>query len=113
MKEQSAYKALMAHDPVWTPERSLWCAVVGQSVIDAASTDSAIREEVVDWLNSEDFPSVCDMAGLRPAQVKAVIVSILTDKDAKRAFRKAMQFKIILRNYVASHYGSVDNKREA
>ena len=111
--EQSVYAPLMTHDPVWTPERSLWCAVVGQTVIDAASTDAEIRQEVVDWLESEDFPLVCGMAGLWPHQIRGVIVGILENPDKKAAFRNAMSFKIVLRNFVESHYGDVDKSKEA
>lgn len=111
-KEESAYKALMTHDTVWTPERSLWCAVVGQTVIDAASTDREIRQEVVDWLESEDFPTVCGMAGLQPHQIRKVIVGILKNPNTKQAFRSAMSFKIILRNFVESHYGDVDKSKD-
>lgn len=112
-KEESAYKALMVHDTIWTPERSLWCSVVGQAVIDAASTDHQIRTEVREWLESEDFPVVCGMAGMRPEHIKGILVPILADKDTKRAFRKAMTFKIILRNWIDSHYGEIDRKKPA
>lgn len=53
------------------------------------------------------------MAGMHPEHIRNVLVPILSDKDTKRAFRKAMTFKIILRNWIDSHYGEVDKKRPA
>lgn len=100
-------------DPVWQPERSLWCSVIGQTIIDAASTDKEIRTEVREWLESEDFPVVCGMAGMRQDQVRKVLVEILSEPDCKKAFRKAMTFKIILRNWIDSHYGEIDRKKPA
>lgn len=113
MPEQSAYKGLAHIDIIWTPERSLWCSVVGQAIIDAASTDRAIRSEVVQWIESEDFPDVCHMAGLVPEKVRVQLVGILEERNSKAAFRKAMNFKIILRNWIDSHYGEADRRRPA
>lgn len=98
-------------DSVWQPERSLWCAVIGQSATDAASSDGDVREEVEDWLMDEDFSLVCSMAGMQPKNISTVLWGILNEKDRKAAFRKAMTFKIILKNYVASFHGTVDNLR--
>lgn len=109
-REKSVYTELEHIDSVWTPERSLWCAVVGQTIIDAASTDPEIRAEIVDWLESDDLNNVCEMAGLRPESVANLVSSILRDPDKKRAFRNAMSAKLTLRNWVDSHYGTVDTK---
>ena len=109
--EESNYKKLHdLPDPVWQPERSLWCAVVGQVVIDAASTDQEIRQEVIDWVQSEDSSIVCGMAGLRHQGIIKVVNDILYDPDRKNAFRTAMTFKLTLKNWVESHYGTVDTK---
>lgn len=113
-KRSSVYAELFKlPDPVWAPERSLWCSVIGQTVIDAASTDREIRTEVREWLESEDFPVVCGMAGMRKEHIRMVLVEILAEPDCKKAFRKAMTFKIILRNWIDSHYGEIDRKRPA
>lgn len=111
--EESNYKRLQdLPDPVWQPERSLWCAVVGQVVIDAASTDPEIRQEVIDWVASADAETVCGMAGLKKENILKVVCGILYDPDRKRAFRTAMTFKLTLKNWVESHYGTVDTRGE-
>jgi hypothetical protein len=113
-EEHSAYKALLSMpDPTLQPERVLWLHVMAQAVIDATSRDRAIRKEVSDWIAHEDFEIVCGMAGLDPAHIRHAISALLKDRNRKRAFKKAMEFRFLVRTYVESHTGDVDKKRGA
>lgn len=113
-EEHSAYKALLSMpDPTLQPERVLWLHVMAQAVIDATSRDRAIRKEVSDWIAHEDFEIVCGMAGLDPAHIRYAISALLKDRNRKRAFKKAMEFRFLVRTYVESHTGDVDKKRGA
>ena len=100
-------------DPTLQPERVLWLHVMAQAVIDATSRDRAIRKEVSDWISHEDFEIVCGMAGLDPAHIRYAISALLKDRNRKRAFKKAMEFRFLVRTYVESHTGDVDKKRGA
>lgn len=111
---QSSYAFLMTlPDPTLQPERVLWLHVMAQAVIDATSRDRAIRREVSDWIAHEDFEIVCGMAGLDPAHIRYAISALLKDRNRKRAFKKAMEFRFLVRTYVESHTGDVDKKRGA
>jgi hypothetical protein len=100
-------------DPTLQPERVLWLHVMAQAVIDATSRDRAIRKEVSDWIAHEDFEIVCGMAGLDTAHIRYAISALLKDRNRKRAFKKAMEFRFLVRTYVESHTGDVDKKRGA
>jgi hypothetical protein len=53
------------------------------------------------------------MAGLDPAHIRHAISALLKDRNRKRAFKKAMEFRFLVRTYVESHTGDVDKKRGA
>ena len=110
--DKSAYRPLESMpDPVLQPERVLFLHVVAQAVIDATSRDKSIRKEVVDWLEDDDFEVVCGMAGLDHSYMRHVITSLLKDRNRKRAFKKAMEFRFLVRTFVESHMGEVDKRR--
>ena len=111
MDRKSTYAPLFSMpDSGWQPERTLWVCVVGQAVIDAASTDPVIREEVVQWLADEDFLIVCDMAGMNAAPIRRLVTGILNEDDPKRAFRAAMNFRFMLRSFLESQMGEADKE---
>lgn len=95
-------------DSGWQPEQTLWVCVVGQAVIDAASTDESVKDEVAMWLFDEDFPIVCGMASMNPAEVARVVNEILREPNPKKAFRMAMNFRFLLRNFLESQMGEAD-----
>jgi hypothetical protein len=97
-------------DPTLQPERVLWLHVIAQALIDAASKDPAIKKEVKAWLQTEDFEVVCGMAGMRPEWVKSAATAILRDRQQRRAFKKAMSFRFLVRSFVDRHTGSVDKR---
>lgn len=52
---------------------TLWCAVIGQAVSEAASHDATLRTAARGWLfNDPDFLVVCEIVGLDPEWVRAV-----------------------------------------
>lgn len=112
--EESAYRHLESMpDPVLQPERVLWLHVMAQAVIDSASRDRAIRKEVADWVEDDDFETVCGMAGLDPVHMRYAINTLLKDRNRKRAFKKAMEFRFLVRTFVESHMGDIDKRRGA
>jgi predicted ATP-grasp superfamily ATP-dependent carboligase len=107
--EQSIYEPLAkGDDTIFTPEQRLWISVVMQSAIDAASTNPKIKREVVEWMRSDDFEIVCDMAGMSHIQVRTDINKILGAKSQQDAFRKAMAFRFLVRSYIEDNLGEVD-----
>lgn len=103
-KEHSSYAALMTlPDPTLQPERILFLHVVAQAVIDATSKDRLIRGEIENWVDTEDFEVVCGMAGLQTTHISNLINSLLNDRNKKRAFKMAMEFRFMVRTFVESH----------
>jgi hypothetical protein len=80
-------------------------------MIDAASRDKAIKNEVKAWLEIEDFEIVCGMAGMQESWVRHSINAILRDRDQRRAFKRAMTFRFLVRSFVDKHTGDVDKRR--
>ena len=110
--EHSSYAPLLTMpDSVMQPEQVLWLHVLAQAVIDAASRDKTIKDEVRDWLEDEDFEVVCGAAGVNPDHVKKVTKEILRTRKHKNAFKKAMHFRFLIRSYVESNMGEIDKKR--
>lgn len=110
-KENSSYAFLFTlPDLTLQPERVLWLHVIAQALIDAASKDKSIKQEVRQWLELEDFEVVCGMAGMQESWVRHAINAILRDKNQRRAFKKAMSFRFLVRSFVDRHTGSVDKR---
>jgi hypothetical protein len=111
-REQSSYVKLMdLPDPTLQPERVLWLHVIAQAMIDAASKDRAIKREVKAWLEVEDFGVVCGMAGMQESWVRNAISAILRDRNQRRAFKKAMTFRFLVRSFVDKHTGDIDKRK--
>lgn len=113
-KEQSSYAALESMpDSVQQPEQVLWLHVIAQALIDASSRNREIKTGVRTWRNSEDFEIVCGMAGVSPVYIRYALDAILRDKNPKRAFKKAMAFRFLIRSYIDSNRGEIDKQRGA
>jgi hypothetical protein len=111
-REPSSYALLFSlPDSVLQPERVLWLHVVAQALIDASSRDKELRQEVAEWVDSEDFEVVCGMATLRIEHMRYAFKAILADNDMKRAFKRAMDFRFMVRSFVESHTGEIDKNR--
>lgn len=113
-KEHSSY-ALLFDNPgtSLTSERILWMHVVAQALIDASSRDPEIRNDVAQWVDSEDFEVVCGMASLQVDHMSYAFKAILADQNLKRAFKRAMDFRFMVRTFVESHTGEVDKNRHS
>jgi hypothetical protein len=110
-KEPSVYAALMNSPGLsLTSERILWLHVVCQLLIDASSRRKDLRQETADWVESEDFEIVCGMAGLHIEHMRHAFNAILADKDHKRAFKRAMDFRFMVRAFVERHTGDIDKE---
>jgi hypothetical protein len=111
--ERSIYEPLIkGEDTIFTPEQRLWISVVMQSAIDAASTNKKVKREVFQWLSSDDFEIVCGMAGMSPVQVSHDISAILAADTQKEAFRKAMNFRFLIRSYIETNMGEMGKDGE-
>lgn len=110
-KENSSY-ALLLDSPGTSlaNERILWMHVVAQALIDASSRDPALREEIAEWVDSEDFEIVCGMAALHLEHMRHAFKATLADNNLKRAFKRAMDFRFMVRSFVESHTGDIDKE---
>ena len=97
-------------DSTLQPERVLWLHVIAQALIDAASKDRKIKREVRQWVGTEDFDTVCGMAGMQPSWVTHAINAILKERH-KKAFKLAMTFRFLVRSFVDRHTGDVDKRK--
>lgn len=110
--EDSIYAPLAkGDDTVFTPEQRLWISVVMQSAIDAASTNAKIKREIVEWMRSDDFEIVCDMAGMSHLQVRHDINAILSADNQNTAFKRAMSFRFLIRSYIEDNLGDIDKEK--
>jgi hypothetical protein len=110
--EPSIYEPLIrGDDTVFTPEQQLWIHVVMQAVIDAASPHPAVKKEIVDWLKSEDFEIVCDMAGMSHIEVRKRLHAVFSAPTQAESFRTAMNFRFLIRAYVEDNLADVDKKK--
>lgn len=110
-KQDSAYEKLFSlPDPTLQPERILWLHVIAQLLIDVTSKRKDIKGEVIEWMASEDFEIVCGMASLCPVYMHRLFTALGKDKNKKRAFKKAMEFRFLLRTYVESNIGEIDKR---
>lgn len=111
-KEHSIYSFFASlPDSTLQPERVLWLHVIAQALIDAASKDRKIKRDVKLWLELEDFEIVCGMAGMQTSWVRHAANAILRDKNQKRAFKKAMNFRFLVRSFVDQHTGEIDRRK--
>lgn len=110
--KHSSYALLFTFpDSILQPERVLWLHVVAQALIDASSRNKELRQEIAEWIESEDFETVCGMASLHLDHMRYAFKAILADKNLKRAFKRAMDFRFMVRTFVESHTGEIDKNR--
>ncbi len=107
--EHSCYAGMMhLHGTSISQEQILWLHVLCQLLIDVTSKQKAIKREVVDWMASEDFEIVCGMAGVNHIYMHKLFTALAKDRDKKRAFKKSMEFRFLVRSYVEANSGDVD-----
>jgi hypothetical protein len=108
-KEDSIYAALFDQPGTsLTSERILWLHVLAQALIDASLTNREIREDAVEWVGTEDFEEVCNCAGVDPIFMHSLFDLVSGDRNKKRAFKKAMQFRFLVRTFIESNMGFAD-----
>tara|TARA_E500000318_G_scaffold29279_1_gene29253 strand:+ start:3642 stop:3860 length:219 start_codon:yes stop_codon:yes gene_type:complete len=56
--------------------------VVSQAISDAYLEDLKQKKSVLEWINSPDFDTVCDLASLDTSKMKKNIIEILSMKPA-------------------------------
>jgi hypothetical protein len=62
--------------PEWETElrldawQRLFCAIMARARADLHSRHAALRQEVRDWLDTEDFIDLCELANLAPAGIR-------------------------------------------
>lgn len=71
-----------------------------QGVIDAASTNIELRDEIREWVGTEDYDAVIEMSGMNPIVVRQKFDEILNEKTHNGAFRKAMKFRYAVKAYL-------------
>lgn len=110
-KENSIYEAMLDQPGTsLTSERILWLHVVAQGLIDVTLRNREVREDAVGWIGTPDFEEVCDSAGLDPLYMQGLFTELACDRNKKRAFKKAMQFRFLVRSFVDENTGDVDKE---
>ena len=108
-KEDSIYEALLDQPGTsLTSERILWLHVLAQALIDSSLTNREVRDDAVNWVGTEDFEEVCDCAGVDPIFMYGLFEIVSGDRNKKRAFKKAMQFRFLVRTFIESNMGFAD-----
>ena len=108
-KEDSIYAALFDQPGTsLTNERILWLHVLAQSLIDCSVNNKEVREEATEWIGTPDFEEVCGFAMVDPPYMYALFQDVAFDRNRKRAFKKAMQFRFLVRTFIENNMGFVD-----
>ena len=93
-----------------TSERILWLHVICQALIDVTLRNREVRSDAVNWIGTPDFEEVCNSAGLDPPYMNGLFLRVATDRNKKRAFKAAMQFRFLVRSFVEQNTGDVDKR---
>lgn len=108
-KEESIYAALFDQPGTsLTSERILWLHVLAQALIDSSLSNREVRNDAVNWVGAEDFEEVCNFAGVDPLFMHSLFDLVSGDRNKKRAFKKAMQFRFLVRTFIENNMGFVD-----
>lgn len=62
------------------PECHMWRHVIKQAILDASGTNHSLRLEVGQWLQEQDFETVCILASCNPDPIKSKMKEILMAK---------------------------------
>ena len=72
--------------PELSSEFRLWRSVISQAISDVYLDNPKHKLEVMEWLDTDDFETVCDLADLNPDFVKKAIRNIAESKPAIARF---------------------------
>jgi hypothetical protein len=108
-KEESIYAALFDQPGTSiTNERILWLHVLAQALIDCSVNNPEVKQEAVSWVGTPDFEEVCNFAGVDPPFMHSLFQSVMSERSSRRAFKKAMQFRFLVRTYIENNMGFAD-----
>ena len=80
-----------------TSELELWKAVLFQAILDCASQNDKERLEVAQWVDTQDFDTVCEFADMNAPMLAMEINNLLSlpthalRKHYSKILRKAVQ----------------------
>ena len=86
-----------------TNESRLWRRVLIQAITDAGGIRAERRQEVFDWLDTQDFDDVCFFAGVQADYISQEIFNILASPGVPARMRASM-----LRTAIRSCDGEVE-----
>lgn len=84
--------------PELSSECRLWRAVISQAISDAYLDDLKNKRNVQEWVGTEDFTAVCDLASMNPEYMKKIFNQILKMKPAIARFEGRRLKEIIDKN---------------
>lgn len=85
-------------DQELSSECRLWRQVISQAISDAYLEDMKPKLEVIQWIDTEDFETVCDCAAVNAERMRQHFVDILESKPAIARY-KGRKLKDVLVNY--------------
>lgn len=97
-KSSTSGGSLIVSDRALTSECILWRAVIGTVLDDLTSGKPPLVLEAIDWLNSDDFEEVCDMADVCPHTLKHCAKEIIHEKHH---WRRRYMGRVLKSNIVA------------
>lgn len=57
-------------------ESRLWRAVLGQAIRDIYDNNTRVRSRAIAWIETPDFPMVCDYADVEPDSMREQLVAL-------------------------------------
>ena len=89
---------LISGRPELSSEFRLWRSVISQAISDVYLDNPKHKLEVLEWVGTEDFETVCDLADLNPEFVAKAIRKIAEEKPAIARFN-GREIKDIIEKY--------------
>lgn len=85
----------------YTSESAVWKATVAQAVRDTYDKNPAIRNDVVEWMESgEDYEFVCWAAGIDPDRLRAELENLFAMKPIlRKKFAIGLRYDILVGVY--------------
>jgi hypothetical protein len=77
-------------------ENRLWRSVLGQAIYDIYHGDDHHRSEVLRWLKSPDFPTICELAEVHVSDTKQQLTALFAlPKNLSIKYGKLLREKIM------------------
>jgi len=83
-----------------SPEKDLWRSVLLQAFTDVCNGNQREKDSVVEWINSKDFISVCDLADVPKEQTAKAIrtVTAMPNRGERMLWLKRIREKFWIMN---------------